>query len=188
MSGLPAGLPLRFVLTVPPVESGVEEARHEVLERLRSLALSDDQKFALEFCIHEALVNALVHGIREGGGSCITLDFEADDKRVRVSVKDDGVGFRWALPGLADGHAHDKADSTGLGHTLIRRLMTRVRFTTFSNGIIMELNRERSGQPTPKITPSGSSSPPGIPIEEKKGTCSPSGPAFSALARDVYAH
>lgn len=188
MSGLPAGLPLRFVLTVPPVESGVEEARHAVLERLRALALSDDQQFALEFCIHEALVNALVHGIREGGGSCITLDFEADDRRIRVSVKDDGVGFRWALPGLAEGHAHDKADSTGLGHTLIRRLMTRVRFTTFSNGIIMELRRGRRGRTTETGGPVGSSSVPGTPIREERGSRPPSGSAFSALARDAYAH
>lgn len=188
MSGLPAGLPLRFVLTVPPVESGVEEARHEVLERLRSLALSDDQQFALEFCIHEALVNALVHGIREGGGSCITLDFEADDKRVRVSVKDDGVGFRWALPGLAEGHAHDKTDCAGLGHALIRRLMTRVWFTTFSNGIIMELNRGRSGRTTARPGPAGSSSAQGTPIREKGGNHSTSGSALSALTRDAYAH
>ena len=188
MSGRPAGVPLRFVLTVPPVESGVEEARHEVLERLRALALSDDQQFALEFCIHEALVNALVHGIREGGGSCITLDFEADDRRIRVSVKDDGVGFRWALPGLAEGHAHDKTDCAGLGHTLIRRLMTRVRFATFSNGIIMELNRGRSGRTTEKAGPAGSSSAPGTPIREERGSRPPSGPAFSALTRDAYAH
>jgi serine/threonine-protein kinase RsbW len=187
MSGRSAGVPLRFALTVPPVESGVEEAQHEALKRLRSLALSDDQQFALEFCIHEALLNALIHGVREGGGSCITLDVEVDDKRVRVSVKDDGVGFRWALPGMADGHAHDKADSTGLGLTLIRRLMTRVRFTTFNNGIIMELNRERRGRTTRKAGPAGSSFVPGAPIREEKGSRTPVGPASSALTRDAYA-
>jgi|GEM_PF-6833408 len=136
---------MQCVVRVAPTDAGVSEARVALLEWLHPLALTGSQRFALEFSTHEALVNALVHGIREGGGSSITLTVHADDERVRIAVKDDGVGFRWALPGLAaESPADEGSGSTGLGYELMRRLMTRVWFTTFQNGIIMELHRGRN--------------------------------------------
>jgi anti-sigma regulatory factor (Ser/Thr protein kinase) len=187
MSGRPAGVPLRFALAVQPVESGVEEARQALLEQLRALPLSADQCFALELSAHEALVNALVHGVREGGGTCVMLSCEVDDECVRIVVQDDGEGFAWGRPCLALDSTECAPCPTGRGHLLIGLFMSRVWFTPVGNGIIMELDRGRGGRLDEQVGMAGSSFAPGTPTREEKGSRTPVGPASPARTRDAYA-
>jgi anti-sigma regulatory factor (Ser/Thr protein kinase) len=107
------------------------------MKSLERLGLAETHLFAIELCLHEALVNALVHGIWESGGRRISLSCEADDTCVSIMVEDDGgrstragggpsaVGMTW--PG-------------GRGLGLIRAFMTQVTQERAGHGITMSLN------------------------------------------------
>jgi anti-sigma regulatory factor (Ser/Thr protein kinase) len=111
------------------------------------MGLDEARCFSVELSVQEALVNALVHGIREKGGRRITLRCEADDARVRVTVQDDGPGFDWAgaCAGRPDRPA-GRANPGGRGLLLVRAMMTRVMFNHSGNGITMEMDFARSSR------------------------------------------
>lgn len=117
---------LRSVREVSPTEAGIREGRSGLMESLKRLGLPETHLFAIELCLHEALVNALVHGIWESGGQRISLSCEADDTCLQIMVEDDGgVGMRGP-------------EGRGLG--LIRALMTQVTQERAGHGITMSLN------------------------------------------------
>jgi anti-sigma regulatory factor (Ser/Thr protein kinase) len=147
MNGVLEREEVRRVFEVPPTESGIVAARTILMALLRRKGLRDAHCHSLELSVQEALVNALVHGIREKGGRRITLSCEADDARVRVTVQDDGPGFDWAQAwaGRADREA-PRANPGGRGLLLVRALMTRVVFNHSGNCIMMELDLARSSR------------------------------------------
>jgi anti-sigma regulatory factor (Ser/Thr protein kinase) len=104
------------------------------MESLQRLGLPDTHLFAIELCVHEALVNALVHGIWEGGGQRISLSCEADDTCVSITVEDDG-GRSGGSPS-----AVGVTGSGGRGLGLIRALMTQVTQERAGHGITMSLD------------------------------------------------
>jgi anti-sigma regulatory factor (Ser/Thr protein kinase) len=80
----------RTVAKVLPTEAGIAEALSRAVDDFRHAGLAGAHLFAIELSMHEALVNALVHGVGECGASQIRLAYEIDSHRVRVVVEDDG--------------------------------------------------------------------------------------------------
>jgi anti-sigma regulatory factor (Ser/Thr protein kinase) len=78
------------VENVFPTEAGITEALSRAVDFFRQAGLGGAHLFSIELSMHEALVNALVHGVRECGASQIRLAYEIDNRRVRVVVEDDG--------------------------------------------------------------------------------------------------
>ena len=94
-----------------------------------------DDLFAIELCLHEALVNALVHGVRKCGASQIRLSYEIASRCVRMVVEDDGAGGE-----LRNGSRDDLQAGPGRGLWLIRAFSSRM----WSEGsqVTIELDRE----------------------------------------------
>ena len=126
----------RTVENVLPTEAGIAEALSKAVGVFGQAGLGGAHLFSIELSIHEALVNALVHGVRDHGASQIRLAYEIDDRRVRVVVEDDG----------ADAITQDGRDSREEGHgrglLLIRAFTSRV----FSQGRVssMELDLDEA--------------------------------------------
>lgn len=150
---------LRCAREVFPTEAGIKEGRSGLMESLERLGLSETHLFAIELCVHEALVNALVHGIWESGGQCISLSCEADDTRVSIAVEDDGGRSFIAGGGPADAPPvptwppRPVPDASVVGMTwlggrglrLIRAFMTQVSQNRGGHGITMRLDlKERT--------------------------------------------
>jgi len=124
---------LRCVREVFPTEAGIRVGRSGLVESLKRLGLPETHLFAIELCVHEALVNALVHGIWESGGQRISLSCEAEDTCISITVEDDG--------GAGGGpSAVGVTGSGGRGLGLIRVLMTQVTQERAGHGITMSLN------------------------------------------------
>lgn len=91
MTQAPSIQSLRDFEDVVPTENGIAAARERAVEAMERAGLEGDDLFAVELCLHEALVNALVHGVRNCGASQILLSYEIDRRHVRVVVEDDGA-------------------------------------------------------------------------------------------------
>ena len=110
----------RTVENVLPTETGIAGALSRAVDIFGRAGVGGAHLFSLELSIHEALVNALVHGVHERGASTIRLAYEIDSGCVRVVVEDDGV----------EGFMQDVADTQqkgyGRGLFLIQALTSRV--------------------------------------------------------------
>jgi anti-sigma regulatory factor (Ser/Thr protein kinase) len=107
------------------------------MKSLERLGLAETHLFAIELSVHEAMVNALVHGIWESGGRHISLSCEADDTCVSITVEDDGGRSTRAEGGPS---AVGMTRPGGWGLRLIRALMTQVTQERAGHGITMSLD------------------------------------------------
>jgi anti-sigma regulatory factor (Ser/Thr protein kinase) len=134
------------------------------MKSLERLGLAETHLFAIELSVHEAMVNALVHGIWESGGRHISLSCEADDTCVSIMVEDDGegpivagggpspiafdgaMGTRtppvptWPSRATPDASVVGMKGPGGRGLGLIRALMTQVTQERAGHGITMSLD------------------------------------------------
>ena len=108
---------------VVPTEDGIAAARARAVEAMERAGLEADDLFAIELCLHEALVNALVHGVRNGGASQILLSYEIDQRHVRVVVDDDGANGE-----LRNGSRDELHAGPGRGLWLMRAFTSRMHF------------------------------------------------------------
>ena len=129
---------LRWMQSVPPTETGIGQARRYAVEVFRCLGVRETHLFPLELSIHEALVNALVHGVEEHGGSQIRLSVEINSHGVEVIVEDDGLPDVEA-EAVSPPVAEEAEAQGGHGLLLIRALMSRVNIRS-SGHVRMELD------------------------------------------------
>ena len=106
---------------VVPTEDGIATARARAVEAMERAGLEADDVFAIELCLHEALVNALVHGVRNCGASQILLSYEIDRRHVRVVVDDDGAHGE-----LQNGSRNKFQAEPGRGLWLMRAFTSRM--------------------------------------------------------------
>ncbi len=85
----------------------IDRADELLTQRLLS-STSNLDAFAVRILLREALLNAVMHGGRQGEDSAIDLDVEFDADGLTLTVADRGPGFDWRrrldrLDVLADG-------------------------------------------------------------------------------------
>lgn len=81
------------VLRAPSSHDSVEAMVSRISHLIRGLPLSETGRYRLQFVVHEALTNAVVHGNAGDPAKAVTVTcrFEAD--AVTVTVEDAGQGF-----------------------------------------------------------------------------------------------
>ena len=84
MTPAPSIQSVRDFEDVVPTEDGIAAARARAVEAFERAGLDRGDLFSVELCIHEALVNALEHGVRECGASQIRLSYEIESRCVRM--------------------------------------------------------------------------------------------------------
>jgi anti-sigma regulatory factor (Ser/Thr protein kinase) len=106
---------------VDPTETGIAAARRRAVGLFGRAGLGGAQLFSIELSIHEALVNAFVHGVTENGATRIRLTYGLAGGRVRVVVEDNGVSLK------TRGSDRDHLKAAGRGLFLIRAFSSRAR-------------------------------------------------------------
>ena len=134
---------LRGCEDVVPTENGIARARARAVEAFEGAGLDGIALFSLELCIHEALVNALVHGVRKCGASQIRLSYEIGSRCVRMVVEDDGAEGE-----LRNGSRDDLQVGHGRGLWLIRAFSSRM----WSEGSRVTIELDRDADPISNST------------------------------------
>jgi anti-sigma regulatory factor (Ser/Thr protein kinase) len=126
----------RAVENVDPNEAGIAAARRRAVEAFGLVGLGGAHLFSIELSIHEALVNALVHGVGENGATQIRLSYEVAGGRVGVVVEDNGDGRK------TQAGDRDHSESGGRGLFLIRAFTSRARLEGRVNSMELDLDTE----------------------------------------------
>jgi serine/threonine-protein kinase RsbW len=120
--------------------SGVAD---EALSRLNAASFSEDDRFAIETALREALANAVLHGAKCDASKLIFGIFTCEpDGSVTIVVRDPGPGFD---PNHVPDplHRDNLSSDHGRGLYLIRQLMDEVHFAHGGREIQMQKHRHR---------------------------------------------
>ena len=81
------------VLQAPSSHEAVESIIDRISHLIRDIPLSETGRYHIQFVIHEALTNAVVHGNGLDPAKTVTATCRFEDDQVTVIVEDDGNGF-----------------------------------------------------------------------------------------------
>ncbi len=113
------------------LESRFEEvarAEQAVLQHIAEQGFDQTAQFAVKLSLEEALTNAIKHGNRFDPDKQVTLTFDIDADRLRMTVCDEGGGFSpHAVPDPTLDENLEKPHGRGI--MLIRAYMTEVSFS-----------------------------------------------------------
>jgi serine/threonine-protein kinase RsbW len=104
----------------------VKSVSNKILESLSFLNLDKYFLTEIRLCIEEAVVNAMKHGNELDNQKLATVDYKLQDRRLEISVSDEGAGFDTAVKGK--------------GLSLIFNFMDEVKFNEKGNTIVMIKN------------------------------------------------
>ncbi len=125
------GGPRRFRARIDPDYRAVDRVV-EAVEALLPPQAGQRASFGFRLALREALVNAVRHGCRRGGGSGVEVEVTVDPQRWEARVADDGPGFDWR-PHLE--RVPVPTASGGRGIALIRLYGDEVEFNGRGNEI-----------------------------------------------------
>ncbi len=104
----------------------VKSVSSKILESLSFLNLDKYFLTEIRLCIEEAVVNAMKHGNELNNQKLATVDYKLQDRRLEISVSDEGGGFDTTVKGK--------------GLLLIFNFMDEVKFNEKGNTIVMIKN------------------------------------------------
>jgi len=119
---------VRLDLEFPGQIDALREVVQKVMKLIREIGCAASKEFEVELALHEALVNAVVHGCRKDPDKSVQLTVCCDKSRgLLLIVRDPGSGFDVdSIPSPIQGQ--NVFSSGGRGIFLINRLMDEVRF------------------------------------------------------------
>lgn len=132
------------------IEGVLEKAyqiEREIIEDLEIQGYDDNALFSIRLAMDEALINALKHGNHNDSTKTLKISYDADDKRVMISVEDEGNGFDHR--NILDPTRGESLRRThGRGIFLVRQFMHEISFNEKGNRISFAYHREptRSGE------------------------------------------
>ncbi|MCC6127568.1 MAG: ATP-binding protein [Pirellulales bacterium] len=125
------------------IPSDAHLGRHvldELLHELEARHWSRRDIFCIHLAVHEALVNAIVHGNCGDREKTVHVAAQISPKCFRVEITDQGPGFDpQSLPDPTD-CTHLEC-SGGRGVLLMRAFMSRVSYPSPGNRVILEKDR-----------------------------------------------
>ena len=129
------------------IATNLEAARitaEEVLGTLQANGVANATLFAIRLAMEEALINAIKHGNRLDPHRRIRLSADIDERRVRITVADEGAGFDPAA--VPDPTADENLEKPcGRGIMLMRAYMDEVEYNARGNEVRMV--KRRPGPP-----------------------------------------
>ena len=118
-------------LTFPGDLQSVPASREQVMQFVREYCSDETDEIDLMIALHEALVNAALHGCGNDASKTIHCSLEIQPAKVCVIVRDPGPGFDFER--IAD---PDRFDTTRLEHG---------RGIALMRGVVDEVSFSRSG-------------------------------------------
>jgi serine/threonine-protein kinase RsbW len=116
-------------------------ALEEILEQLKAQQWIPHDVFSIHLAMHEALVNAMMHGNRQDARKQVHIRCRMSRDTVHVEIADEGPGFNpTALPNPTDPDRLERP--CGRGVMLIKAFMSHVYYNEQGNCIVMEKQRQ----------------------------------------------
>ncbi len=124
----PDRLILQCDFTINAESRAVTPLVDRVMEKVRRMGCAAGKEFEVEVSLHEALVNAVIHGSRRDPSKMIQVCMACDEERgILIIVRDSGAGFRpEQLPNPVIGE--NLYGEHGRGIYLITQFMDEVKF------------------------------------------------------------
>jgi anti-sigma regulatory factor (Ser/Thr protein kinase) len=91
-------------------------------------------------CVNEALANVIRHAYGGAANQPIEITAEYRDSAVRIAIRDWGNGVN---PESLPAQPHDPLQPGGLGLICLKQMMSEVKFTPQSDGMLLEMTRSK---------------------------------------------
>jgi serine/threonine-protein kinase RsbW len=131
-------------LIVPSLKSQLSPLRAQLRELLSRRRLSESAVHDLVLAVHEAVVNAMVHGNRLDPERSVRLRIEFRAREVEVEVADEGGGFDWRgwlVRVQCEGVPPDSP--SGRGIRVISCVMDRIAYNASGNVVHLTKRYDR---------------------------------------------
>lgn len=112
-----------FEISLPAVPSAVSHMRSEARQFAVEHGASEDLAFDISLVVSEAVTNAVKYAYGTSAPGTVELSASVDDGFLRLSVRDQGVGF-----------GAGSSDGLGLGLTIIARLSAEMTVVQAGEG------------------------------------------------------
>ena len=108
----------------------------KILCHTQNLEYSDNDLFAIQLAVEEAIVNAVKHGNKQDPARDVIIEYDLTPEKVDIRVTDQGRGFD--PDSLEDPRLGDNIYKTdGRGVLLIRSYMDSVEYNELGNSVRM---------------------------------------------------
>ncbi len=116
-------------ITQLAVLENISTFRGFIEQACNHMSLDENVTFAFKFVADEACTNIMTHGYRESDPGPITLTFERDKEKAKLTIYDEGVSFNPENAIEADIESDwDKRRVGGLGLFMIREMMDEINY------------------------------------------------------------
>jgi serine/threonine-protein kinase RsbW len=134
--------------TIPSETGAGRQILDEVLLQLQAQRWSPHDIFSVHLAMHEALVNAIMHGNRLDAAKRVHVDCRIAPELVRIEIADEGEGFRPNhVPNPTD---PDRIESpNGRGVMLMKAFMSQVDYSERGNCVVLQKRRSEQDGPLP---------------------------------------
>jgi serine/threonine-protein kinase RsbW len=127
-------------LVIPSKLTELPGLQQAIIEPAIAHGYSQEEVFAIRLALDEAVTNAIHHGNGDDPSKQVTIEYQIDDKAVRIEVTDEGCGF--CPDQLPDPTLEQNLITPhGRGVMLIEAYMTEVHFNRQGNSISMTKRR-----------------------------------------------
>jgi serine/threonine-protein kinase RsbW len=132
---------------IPSDPGAGRQVLDDVLRAMKAEHWIPHDIFSVHLAVHEALVNAIVHGNRQDAEKQVHVCCRLSPELFHIEIADEGDGFD---PGeLPDPTDPDRLESpTGRGVMLMRAFMSRVAYSDRGNRVVLEKRRGGMKVPT----------------------------------------
>ena len=123
-------------VVIPSDLYAAKDPEQAILDLARQCGYDQDDQFAIQLALEEALTNAIRHGNRNDATKHITVRYSVSPSRVVIRVADEGEGF--SPTKIPDPTTDDRLDCpSGRGVMLMHAYMTKVSYNDRGNEVTL---------------------------------------------------
>lgn len=123
-----------YTLQLPSKPESVVEVENLIEDIADTYGISEDTFANMMTCLHEVVMNAIVHGNKLDENKKVIVNAEVDQKRIIWNVADEGEGFDYNS--LPDPTAAENLESlTGRGVFIVKHLADQCIFNASGNEV-----------------------------------------------------
>ena len=129
-------------IEIPSIYAQAKKAEDGIIAAARTHGYGEEDIFALQLSLEEALSNAIRHGNKQDPDKSITIRYYVNRDRIDIYIADEGTGFNPIK--VPDPTTAENLESPhGRGILLMRAYMNLVEYNDMGNVIhIVKLNDE----------------------------------------------
>lgn len=109
----------------------------EILNKLDKTIDDNDALFDVRLILNELVINGILHGNESMDTKCVDLNLEVRDKKIKIEVKDEGVGIDFDF----ESYNPEELKFGGRGLVLVRGLSDELYIDKNKIVAIKEINK-----------------------------------------------